>query len=553
MPTTRLSSLLPLFACIGLMACSGSGASQGNIGGTIATGGTLSTPGGTTSAAGSIGTGGATKTGGVAAPGGTGGVSAPGGTSDTGGVSAPGDTTVTGGSSNTGGTTASGGVAVMGGSSKIGGTTATGGTTKTGGTTATGGMTTSSTSTTGGTTLTGGAMGGTSSGGKTASGGTTGSTGGTTGAAGAAGTPSTNGIPAGYPPVSTDNYAKCQKVAIGTNNACAGQPTGNVCIECLFGGTDYNKTEAPPPTATATSEAGNYLVTVQLGGSAAGDTFVSAESSRGLLHSVTTTAGQALTYAFVVNVRGMEGQPDHSGGPGGYPGLDLFFSGTNPQVTAIGYALSTAATKPIMIYIASDSTACDQTGGAYGGWGQMLPEYFGPPVGIANDANSGASAAGYSGNAGWTDITKHWQPGDYLIIQFGHNDKNTPDATVQTSLMKYVNAAIAAKVSPILVSPPARVGSIPIGDQTGDSGVHAASAKGAAAAANPPAPFIDLTALSTAWYNGLGMTKDQVLQAYHALGSDGTHSNLAGGDKLAGLVAAEIKKQNLPLAQYLRQ
>ena len=52
---------------------------------------------------------------------------------------------------------------------------------------------------------------------------------------------------------------------------------------------------------------------------------------------------------------------------------------------------------------------------------------------------------------------------------------------------------------------------------------------------------------------GLGMTKDQVPQAYHALGTDGTHSKLVGPGKLAGLVAAEIKKQNLSLAQYLRQ
>jgi hypothetical protein len=43
---------------------------------------------------------------------------------------------------------------------------------------------------------------------------------------------------------------------------------------------------------------------VTLGGAAAGDTYVSAESSRGLLASVTTTPGQSLEYAFVVNVRG---------------------------------------------------------------------------------------------------------------------------------------------------------------------------------------------------------------------------------------------------------
>jgi lysophospholipase L1-like esterase len=333
-------------------------------------------------------------------------------------------------------------------------------------------------------------------------------------------------------------------VAIGTNDACGGQPAGNICIECLFGGTDYNASETTP-TATATSEAGNYLVTVELGGAAAGDTVVTAESTRGMLQSVTTTPGQSLTYAFVVNVREMEGQPKHAGGPGGYPGLDLFFSGKNPQVSAIGYQLATATTQPIMIYIASDSTACDQTGGAFGGWGQMLPEYFAPPVGVANYANSGAA----SGDFGfWTDISSRWQKGDWFIIQFGHNDKTDTDATVEANLTPHVKAALAAGVNPIMVSPPARLTSLPVGDQ---SSLHAAAAQAVATANN--VPFIDLTALSTAWYNGLGMTKTQALQAYHANGTDQTHTNLAGGEKLAGLVANAIKTQKIGLAQYLRQ
>jgi lysophospholipase L1-like esterase len=286
-------------------------------------------------------------------------------------------------------------------------------------------------------------------------------------------------------------------------------------------------------------------VTVTLGGAAAGDTYVSAESSRGLLASVTTTPGQSLEYAFVVNVRAMEGQPQHAGGPGGYPGLDLFFSGANPQVSAIGYALADATTKPIMVYIASDSTACDQTGGAFGGWGQMLPEYFAPPVGIANYANSGAA----SGDFGfWGDISSRWVAGDWIMIQFGHNDKTDTDATVEANLTPHVTAALAAGVHPIMVSPPARLQGIPIPDQ---SSLHAAAAQAVATANN--VPFIDLTALSTAWYDGLGMTQTQALQAYHANGTDATHTNLAGAAKLAGLVANAIKTQNIGLAPYLRQ
>ncbi|MDP9002631.1 MAG: GDSL-type esterase/lipase family protein [Myxococcota bacterium] len=352
-------------------------------------------------------------------------------------------------------------------------------------------------------------------------------------------------VPSGYPQPTAANRAMCQTTTMMPGGLCPGGGAGPVCIECLFGGPTYNSALTPTPQAIAL--AGNYVVTVQLGGAAAGQTFIAAESSRALLAPVTTAAGASTEYAFVVNARPMEGQPNHAGGPGGYPGLDLFFSGpaaTPPQITAIGYSLASAATQPIMVYMASDSTTCDQTGNVFGGWGQMLPEYFAPPVGIANYANSGASSAGFPY---WSDIKAKWTKGDWVIIQFGHNDKGVTDAVVQANLEGYVSDALAAGVTPIVVSPPARVqfvGSVE-GDQ---SGLHAAAAKAAAAAKG--VAYIDLTTLSIAWYNSLG--SEAAAMQFHAGGTDRTHTNLAGAAKLAGLVASAIKTQKIPLAQYLR-
>jgi lysophospholipase L1-like esterase len=318
---------------------------------------------------------------------------------------------------------------------------------------------------------------------------------------------------------------------------CPGGGSGPTCLQCLFGSTTYNTSESTPAPADATSLAGDYVVTVQLG--SAGPVFVSAESSRGLL----SQGAASQEYAFVVDVRPMEGQPNHSGGPVGYPGLDLFFSGpAGLKVTGIGYALASAATKPVMVYIAGDSTVCDQTGNTFGGWGQMMPEYFAPPVGFANYANSGAASGSFG--TYWSMIKAKWSAGDWAMIQFGHNDKNDSDATVQANLEKMAADAQAAGVNPILVSPPARVQGFPIGDQ---SSLHAAAAKAAAASKN--CPYIDLTALSTAWYNTLG--SQSACLAFHA-NAGATHTNLAGADKLAGLVAKAIKDQNIGLAKYLR-
>lgn len=398
-----------------------------------------------------------------------------------------------------------------------------------------------------GTGATSGGAGGMSTGGAGAgrggSAGSVGPVGGTTGTggsgntgAGAAGPPPTVGIPAGYPAPTADNAAKCTTVAM-SGGFCPGGGSGPVCLQCLFGSTTFNNSESPPAPADAVAAAGDYVVSVNLG--SVGPVFVSAESSRGLL-----AQGMASQpYAFVVDVRPMEGQPNHAGGPVGYAGLDLFFSGpAGLKVTGIGYALASANTKPVMVYIAGDSTVCDQTGNTFGGWGQMIPQYFAPPVGFANYANSGAASGSFG--TYWNMIKAKWTAGDWVMIQFGHNDKNDSDAQVQANLEKMVDDALAAKVTPILVSPPARVQGFPITDQ---SSLHAAAAKAAAAAKN--CAYIDLTALSTAWYNTLGSEKTAL--TFHA-NAGATHTNLAGADKLAQLLATAIKDQNIGLAQYLR-
>ena len=199
----------------------------------------------------------------------------------------------------------------------------------------------------GGTTGTARTGGATSAGGRTSAGGSTSAGGATSGGGG--GVVGTNtGIPSGYPAPTADNAAKCTTAAM-SGGFCPGGGKGPTCLQCLFGSTTYNTSESPPAPADATSLAGDYVVTVQLG--SVGPVFVSAESSRGLLAQ--GTASQE--YAFVVNVRPMEGQPNHAGGPVGYPGLDLFFSGpAGLKITGIGYALASASTKPVMVYIAGE-------------------------------------------------------------------------------------------------------------------------------------------------------------------------------------------------------
>jgi len=506
------------------------GAAGGGSGGAAA--GATGSAGGVTGTAGaaagtdgsSAGTGGSTAgNGGTAGAGGATGLGGRGGSS---GGAAGGGTTGSGGTTGAAGTTGGGGKGGIGGGAGTGGAAGAGGK---GGAAGSG---------------SGGAAG--ASGHAGSAGGATGS-GGTTGTAGSAGS-----IPTGYPTPTTANRAMCQSVALTTSPGgamvCPGGGNGPTCIQCLFGGSTYTDTNVA--TSQGTSEAGNYLVTVTLGGSGAGQTEINAEANRELTGLVATTAGQSVTYSFAVNVRAKEGQPTENVAAG-YPGLDLFFSAPSSaalQVSAIGYALSTTATKPVMVYVASDSTACDQTDTDYAGWGQMLPEYFAPPVDVANYADSGESSASFLGSgAEWGAVKAAMVSGDWVLIQFGHNDKTTTSADFQTNITKMVTDAKAKGVTPVLISPPARA-TFSGGTLTDQSSLHSADMQAVATAQK--VAYIDLTSITTAWYNQMGSS---AWQQYHALGTDQTHTNAAGAVKIAGFVTSAMTTQNIGLAQYLRK
>jgi len=348
------------------------------------------------------------------------------------------------------------------------------------------------------------------------------------------------------------NRAMCTSVPLATSPGgaavCPGGGAGPVCYECLFGGDTWNTTDVA--TAEGTAEAGNYAVTVQIGGSAAAETQLNAEANRVLLSSVSTTAGQTLTYQFIVNVRAKEGQPDEDVAAG-YPGLDLYFSGTMsapPQVSAIGYALAgTAGDKPVMVYVASDSTACDQSDTDYAGWGQMLPEYFDYPVDVANYADSGESSASFlAGGDRWGAIDSALATGDWVLIQFGHNDKTTTSSDFQANITQMVKDATSKGAIPILVSPPARA-TFSGSTLTSQSSLHSADMQ--AVATSQSVAYIDLTSITTTWYNTLGPSGWQM---YHALGTDSTHTNALGATKIAGFVTTAMASQMIGPYTYLR-
>ena len=307
--------------------------------------------------------------------------------------------------------------------------------------------------------------------------------------------------------------------------------TGTNPIRCDFGGA-----------------VGNYDVTVVLGGAAAGNTIAQAELGRVMLPTIVTAAGETQTFSFSVNVRQPEGEPIQARPTTGTPGLDVYFTGTAPQLKEIGYKV---APSPFMIYIAGDSTVCDQPAGL-GGWGQSLPQFFDFPVSVANYADSGESSASFLRSASlFGAITSRLKAGDWVFIQLGHNDKTIAATAFHDNITQLVTGTKAKGGFPLLLTPISRASFN--GNVLGPQHINSTGAnlpmiiKQVAMEQN--VPVIDLTALTTTWLNGVGPNG---YQAFFG-GTQVTHTNVAGANVIAGLVRDAIKELNITaLTAHLR-
>jgi lysophospholipase L1-like esterase len=286
---------------------------------------------------------------------------------------------------------------------------------------------------------------------------------------------------------------------------------------------------------------------------------------------IVTTAGQKSLYSMTVNVRNPEGQPewaDH-GASNGTPGLDMYFIGANPQLDSIAYA--PAAATDVVMYILTDSTGCDQQGDASGagtaGWGQWLPQFFGYGLSVANYGNSGALSecspattpcrtdapyfSFYDDPLMWPTVKPLIKAGDVVLIEFAHNDKNTPQAAYEKNLTTYITETRAKGAIPILATP------IPRNNWSGSSmsatfvnsvGVDLLASIKSVGATNT-VPVIDINAIVVAAFSAKGSA---TVSGYYA--DPTTHLNTKGANFVAQLIRDEIKKLNIyPLVCFLRQ
>lgn len=310
---------------------------------------------------------------------------------------------------------------------------------------------------------------------------------------------------------------------------------------------------AEPQSFSVVVPEGNYRVTVKLGDAkVATSTTVKAENRRLMLEEVATAPGEFVTRSFLVNVHTPEIAPGRSvrlkpreiGIARWDNRLNLEFNGSNPAVRSVDVE---PAGEVVTIYLAGDSTVTDQAEAPWAGWGQMLPRFFKPDrVVVSNHAESGESLSSFLGERRMEKLLTTLKKGDYLFVQFGHNDmkQKGDDAGAYknyTRLLKqFVATARERGATPVLVTPMNRLSFDKKGKPVPPQGDYPEAMRRVAAEEN--VLVIDLNRKSAEIYESLGLERTR------ASFVDETHSNETGAFDFARFVAEEIKRSQLPIA-----
>jgi lysophospholipase L1-like esterase len=293
---------------------------------------------------------------------------------------------------------------------------------------------------------------------------------------------------------------------------------------------------------------GNYKVTATLGGDAASVDTVKAELRRLMLEKVQTTAGRNASRSFIVNLRtpaistgGQVHLKDREKTKEWWDWddkLTLEFNGSNPEVSKLDIEQVAVPT----VFVIGDSTVCDQPSEPWNSWGQMLPRFFKPDIAVANHAESGEALGSSLGSKRFDKIYSLMKSGDYLFVQFGHNDQKSKDPNAlenyKTNLKKVIADTRSHGGTPVLVTSMERKGGVTRDTLAGYPDAVREVAKSENCA------LVDLNAMSRTFYQALGADLPKAFQ-------DGTHHNNYGSYELAKCVILGIKQANLPLAQHI--
>ena len=223
------------------------------------------------------------------------------------------------------------------------------------------------------------------------------------------------------------------------------------------------------------------------------------------------------------------------------------------------------------LYLAGDSTV--QTYRAQyapqQGWGYYLQNYFTDNVTVINNSIAGRSSKKFYDEGRWQSIEDNLKTGDFVMIQFAINDAGTANAdryaptcgnvnnplsgSYEWYMTEFIKGALSKGATPILVTTTIGMKAYSNGKFVNSYTNYGDACKNLAKKYS--VPCIDLNSLMVSHYNSVGY---DTAKSYHLMGAvagstDGTHFCEKGADIVAGLVAKDVKSQNISgLAQFVK-
>ncbi len=228
---------------------------------------------------------------------------------------------------------------------------------------------------------------------------------------------------------------------------------------------------------------------------------------------------------------------------------------------------SLPVTAQITVYLAGDSTCANKTADKRPetGWGEMLQQYFDPAkVKVDNRALNGRSTKSFIDEGRWQAIVDALHKGDYVFIEFGHNDEKkdkpaiyaSPDA-YKANLVKFIKETRAKGATPVLMTPVSRR-KFENDVLVKTHGEYPDAVKSVGKAEN--VAVIDMESKSAAVLARYG--KDDSTKLFLQLKpgenpnypkgvEDNTHFNPKGAEEMARLAVSGIREEKLKLSKYL--
>ena len=234
------------------------------------------------------------------------------------------------------------------------------------------------------------------------------------------------------------------------------------------------------------------------------------------------------------------------------------------------FAVTASAQKtPVTIFMAGDSTMAIKQPDKRPetGWGEMLGQYFKDgTVKIDNRAMNGRSTKTFISEGRWQSIVDALQKGDYVLIQFGHNDESkekgeryTPPADYRNNLIRFITDVKAKDGNPVLLTPVMRRKFDSTGNFVDTHGEYPDIVR--TVAKEQKVPLIDMHRDSEVVIKSYGVEGSRKLFLQLKSGEnpnypngieDNTHFNPLGADEIAKLAVKGIKDNKIGLKKYLK-